>query len=255
MSRARFFLTQELGAISPARLPLCAEDEHHATRVLRVEPGEELDVVAPSGEAFRVEVVGLSEAGVVARVVASLEPSWYPRVTLFQGVAKGEKMDSIVRQAVEVGAAGIVPVFTSRSIVRLDERKRAERGSRWRRIAESASKQSRRECVVGVADPVGFSAAVELLGTYDRVLVLWEDHMGDLLSDAARSAFADSEASVAVVVGPEGGLSAEEVSALSATGAVVASLGPSIMRTETAAVVSIALVIAAALGVKAACER
>lgn len=255
MSRARFFLTQEFDATGPAPLPLSEADLHHAARVLRVEPGEELDVVEPSGAVRRVQVVEVTADGVLARTVVALEQPWYPAVTLFQGVAKGEKMDAIVRQAVEVGAAQVVPVLTSRVVVRLDEGKRVQRGERWRRIAQAASKQARRDRVVDVSDLVEFSAALELLVAFDRVVVLWEDHQGALLSEVAAHALEDPTATVALVVGPEGGLSAEEVDALVARGAKLASLGPSIMRTETAAVVAVALVVSTALQLKASRER
>ncbi len=246
MSRARFFLTGEMDSSAPALVPLSTEDAHHAVRVLRVTPGEELDLIAPSGSGHRVEVTAVSDEGITARVLTELEAAWYPQITLFQGVAKGEKMDSIVRQAVEVGVARIVPVITSRTVVRLDEPKRSQRAARWRRIAESASKQARRERVVDVADAASFSATLGLLGAYDHVIVLWEDYAGTLLCEVASAAFEDANASVALCVGPEGGFAAEEVEALVSIGAVVASLGPSIMRTETAAVVSVALAVAAA---------
>lgn len=255
MSHARFFLTSEYEPASPGLLSLTPEDAHHAARVLRVEPGEELDVVSPSGSAYRVEVVGISPEGVNARMLEQLEPSWYPQVTLIQGVAKGDKMDAIVRQAVEVGAAGVVPVLTSRSIVRLQGRKRTERGERWRRIAESASKQARRERVVNVADPVDFSEMVDLLGGFDHAIVLWEDHQDTLLVDAVFRALGEPDATLALIVGPEGGFSAEEVDALIQAGAVVASLGPSIMRTETAAVVSVAIATATAHQMRRGSER
>jgi len=249
MSRPRFFLTDTMtapvGATVP--LPLSAEDVHHAARVLRITSGEEIDVVDPDGTAWVVRVADLTADGITGELVVVLEPPAAPRVALFQGIAKGEKMDTIVKQAVEVGVARIVPVVTSRTVVRLDERKRADRGARWRRIAESAAKQARREAVPAVDDPLDFATALEQLGCYEGVLVLWEDHSGRLLSAALRPLMRDSAARVALVVGPEGGLSAEEVDALVAVGAAPVSLGPSILRTETAAVVALGLAAAAAL--------
>jgi len=130
MSRARFFMTKELPAAASFAIPLSDEDAKHASRVLRVSPGEELEVVAPSGATWLVSVLDVTREAVIAGAARPLPPVWHPRVTLFQGVAKGEKMDAIVRQAVEVGASEIVPVVTSRTVVRLDERKRIERGER-----------------------------------------------------------------------------------------------------------------------------
>ena len=245
MSRSRFFLTSELPADSPLVLPLSRADQHHAIRVLRVGVGEDLDVVAPSGAVWRVRVAGVSRAGIAVEPLAELPPARQPDVALFQGVAKGDKMDVIVRQAVEVGAAKITPVLMSRSVVRLDPGRRPERGERWRRVARAAAKQARRETVPDVADPVEFAEALELLNAYDRIVVLWEDQRGRLLSTVVRSWLREPEARIALLVGPEGGLSAEEVAALQARGALVASLGPSIMRTETAAIVALSLVVAA----------
>lgn len=245
MSRSRFFLSAELDEGSPVRLSLSDEDLHHAVRVLRLAPGEEIDVVAPSGAAWRTRVVESSGDGVLVDRIEPVAASWHPKVGLFQGVAKGEKMDTIVRQAVEVGALEIVPVLTSRSVVRFDKEKADAKVQRWRRVARSAAEQARRESVPDVADPVTFPEALERLRTYDGTLVLWEDHRGRLLSAAARTWVDTPDARIALFVGPEGGLSAEEIEALVSEGALVTSLGPSILRTETAAIVALGLAMAA----------
>ena len=241
----RFFLTGPLPAEPGEPLPLSVADTHHAVRVLRVRPGERVELVEPGGGVLGAEVVSADDAGVVVTAVASIEERGdrMGDVTLFQGVAKGEKMDAIVRQAVEVGAAGIVPVMTSRTIVRLDADKRAARRERWQRVAKSAAEQAKRASVPDVAEPVTFAAALELLSVYDRVVVLWEEHHGRGIADALSGL--DASARVALVVGPEGGLSAEEVGALASRGVLAASLGPTVLRTETAAVVSLALALAA----------
>jgi 16S rRNA (uracil1498-N3)-methyltransferase len=243
----RFFLTAPLPAETGQRLPLSPADVHHAVRVLRVSVGEQLELVDPSGCVTLADVMSADEAGVVASAIAPVELSdqALPRVTLFQGVAKGDKMDGIVRQAVEVGAEAVVTVVTSRTIVRLDADKRAARGERWQRIAKSAAEQAKRSSVPTVSPPVSFAEALKLLASYDRVVVLWEDSRGIGLAEALADRRAQPGAHIALVVGPEGGLSAEEVDALVKLGACVASLGPTVLRTETAAVVSVALAIGA----------
>ncbi len=246
MSRARFFLTGPVVPSQPALLPLTVADARHARRVLRVQPSEELDVVEPSGAGWRVKVSDVTEEGVWAEAVIPLKVVWSPTVTLFQGVAKGDKMDAIVRQAIEVGVTGVVPVLTSRSVVRLDADKRIARGERWRRVAESAAKQARRDVVPHVSDPVDFAQGVELLGEYDLSVVLWEESSGELLGPVVRSRFVQPGMSIALFVGPEGGISEHEIESLIAGGATPVTLGPAILRTETAAVVGSALVIAAA---------
>jgi 16S rRNA (uracil1498-N3)-methyltransferase len=243
----RFFLAGPLPNVPGEPLPLSLDDAHHAVRVLRVRPGELIEVVEPTGGALRAEVVSADDAGVVATVLGPVEvESWaLPNVTLFQGVAKGDKMDDIVRQAVEVGAEAIVPVMTARTIVRLDADKRLARGERWQRIAKSAAEQAKRASVPRVAAPVSLAEALGLLSGYDRTVVLWEDSCDAGLAETLADLRDQADARVALVVGPEGGLGAEEVSLLRERGAVVATLGPSVMRTETAAVVALALAIAA----------
>ncbi len=243
MSAHRFFLTAPLPASSgPVALPLSAADLHHAASVLRVRAGEQIEAVEPGADsAWLVRVVEVSPAALIAEPVERLVAVHHPHITLVQGVAKGEKMDAIVRQAVEVGATEVVPVLTQRSVVRLDGAKRAAKGERWRRIAESAAKQAHRIRVPLVHDPLPLAEAYPLLAEHDGVVVLWEDAAGTGLKAAVESWVRSADARIALVVGPEGGLSHDEVDALAARGARVVTLGPGILRTETAAVVAVAL--------------
>ena len=248
MSAHRFFLASALpeapdGAVT---LPLAPEDVHHAVSVLRVEHGEELEVVEPDGPVWLVRVNNAAPRGIVAEVLGRVESAPAgPDVVLVQGVAKGEKMDAIVRHAVEVGASEIVPFLATRSIVRLDPAKRAERGERWRRIAKSAAEQAHRSRVPLVRDPVSTGALWEILDGFDRVVVLWEEAgaEGQGIADALAPVCDRFGARVAVVVGPEGGLSAEEVEAFADAGAVTATLGPNVLRAETAALIALGLAV------------
>lgn len=243
MSAHRFFLIATLPDDPSAALPLSEADARHALRVLRIEAGEIVELVEPDGVVWRVRVTHAG-AGVLAgeRVERLADATGGgPRVTLFQGVAKGEKMDAIVRQATEVGAEAIVPLFTSRTVVKLVGRKAAEKVERWQRVAKAAAEQSHAARVPEVAPPVDVAQARELLGAYDVAVVLWEECRERSLSEALAPVATHADARVALLVGPEGGFSAEEVAAFEAAGAVAASLGPRILRTETAAVVALAL--------------
>lgn len=248
MSNPRFFLATGLEPVVGQELvvPLDSADAHHLVSVLRVRTGELVDVALPSGEVWCMRVSDANEQLVRAIAVERLPQVAEPSLTLFQGVAKGEKMDTIVRQAIEAGASGIVPVLTSRCVVRLDDRKRTERGQRWRRLAQSAAKQARRNAVPRIEDPVDFAPALDMLADYDHAIVLWEEcGYGHLLSAIQEGLESGSSPRVALFVGPEGGLSADEVECLQQRGARVASLGASILRTETAAVVAVGVAIAA----------
>lgn len=230
-------------------VPLSAGDLHHAVSVLRVRDGEQIDVVAPSGAVWRVTVAGASQAGLTAYAEElPRDPALVgaPQVTLVFGVSKGAKNDEIVQGAVEVGISRLIPVLMARSIVRFDAEKRAERGDRWRRVALSAAKQSKRMSVPGVDDPAPLADVLEELREHDVVLVAWEDaeHAGQGVRQALKVAGPlMSGARIAVVTGPEGGLAAEEIEALTGIGGRVVTLGDTILRAETAAVVLGALAV------------
>lgn len=250
MSERRFFIDQPLTCADGARtlVPLSDEDLHHATKVGRVRPGERVVVVAPDGRSWGIEVTTVGSQGLEG--VASLRaPETGPPIDLvvFQGVPKGEKMDLVVRQCVEVGAREIVPVEMARTVVRLDDKKRRTRVERWRKIALAAAKQSGREAVPLVHDVCSVEGALDHIARLDRVFVLWEQCDSVLLSSAVRQTVGAGARSVGIFVGPEGGLDPAEVTKLTQAGCLAVSLGPFILRTETAAVAAAAITIAGAL--------
>ena len=223
---------------------LTAEDAKHLG-VLRVRPGEHVVLSDGRGGAYEVELVeapGRSGQTCVVRPVSPVEPPYRPNLTLVQGVSKGERMDLLVRQSVEIGVARIIPALSARCIVRLDERKRAARGDRWRSIALAAAKQSGQPLVPEVADPVDFARAVELAADEaDEVVVPWEESRSGAMSAVLRAVPGDAR--VFLFIGPEGGFEASEVESLRAIGAHVITLGETILRTETAGVIASALAI------------
>lgn len=248
MSRHRFFLQAGLPAVEgEVILPLSAVDVRHAVAVLRVSPGEEIDVVEPSGRVWRVRVEDVTGEAVLARIAEEIAQPVTGRqhVTLVFGVSKGGRNDDIVEGVTELGIAEFLPVITSRTVVKLGAEKKAERGSRWRRIALAAAKQSKRSTVPEVCDPVTLDEVLPRLAGYDLVIVAWEDAAAGTQGIRAAVAAAmplDAAARVAVVIGPEGGLTEHEVAALVRVGGVVVTMGETILRVETAAVVAGALV-------------
>ncbi len=242
MSGHRFFLDGPIP--DGGLLPLSATDLHHLRDVLRLEVNDTIVAVGDDGSAAVVRLTFVAPDGVTGEIVEQLVSADVPRVVLVQGLAKGEKMELVIRQATELGIERIVPLLTSRSVVRLDPVKAAGRATRWRRIAAEAAKQSQRTSVPDVAELTDVVGLKDALGDVACTLVAWEDAdgapgIGEVLADAA---VAPGDA-VAIVVGPEGGFSAEEVAILTTAGARVVSLGPTVLRTETAGVVAAALVL------------
>lgn len=253
MSLPHFYLDGQVLKAEPGPdIPLrVSEDDRKHARALRLAPGEHVAVVDAARDYFECEVVSFDANGLVVRIAQRLDAPARPSVVLVQGLAKGEKMDSVVRHATEVGVVGIVPMACERSVVRLDARKAASRAERWRTIAKSAAMQSGRADVPEVAEVCTPATAAELVAGATAVLVCWEEApLSATIARAVRTALEQSvtpavDARVAVVVGPEGGLTHDEVDAFLQANrrASAVSLGPSILRTETAGVVAPALVL------------
>ncbi|NGM17053.1 RsmE family RNA methyltransferase [Eggerthellaceae bacterium zg-893] len=252
MSLPRFFLNEQvLGKIQqqPIDLDLSPDDVKHAA-VLRLQPGEHVAVVDADQDYFECEIVDAT-GGLSVRIASRGEGApARPRIVLAQGLAKGEKMDVVVRHATEAGTDAFLPFACRRSVVKLDGKKAAARRERWQAIAKSAAMQSGRESVPLVEAVGTVSTVAAAAREADCVLVCWEEAPGTcVLEEALARAFApddlaDPTKSVLVVVGPEGGIDPEEVERLLAAGpqARLVTLGPYILRTETAGIVATALV-------------
>lgn len=254
MSLPHFYLDdQEIAAETSGDfvLRLANDDAKHA-RVLRLAPGEHIAVVDSTQDYFECEIVAFNEALPVVRITQRLASNTpMPSVVLVQGLAKGDKMETIIRHATELGVTGFVPFAAERSIVKLDDKKAAAKTERWRSIAKSAAMQSGQRRVPEVHEPMGLPAVCGFLSDVAAVLVCWEEapHTAAIVNALApvleQTGAPQAPACVAVVVGPEGGLTNREVEMLlgSTAHASLVSLGPSILRTETAGIVAPALVL------------
>ncbi len=251
MSLPHFFLKDQVLSAetnSVFELRLAPDDAKHA-KVLRLQPGEHVAVVDAASDYFECEVATF-EGGVLSVSIAQhLDAPERAQVVLVQGLAKGDKMDTIVRHATEVGIAGFVPMICSRSVVKLDAKKAKARGERWEAIAKSAAMQSGRASMPEVSEPITVMQAAQAVAGATAVLVCWEEaplgaNFAQAINHALhKSATPAKDARIAIVIGPEGGLAAEEVQAFMdvCENAYAVSLGPSILRTETAGIVAPAL--------------
>jgi 16S rRNA (uracil1498-N3)-methyltransferase len=216
--------------IEGARGALGPEARRYLAEVLRLAPGARIEVFDGRGGRYGAEIgPGFEWVTLGPREVA---PAASVELSLLVALAKGEKMDLVVQKATELGVARVLPFEAERSVVRLEPAKGEERAARWRRIAEEASRQCGRADVPEVAAPSSLARALGALAPGSRVFVF---HPGGGALDAGGAA------SLAAVVGPEGGLTDAEVTACEAAGAVRAGLGPRVLRAETAAIVAVAL--------------
>jgi 16S rRNA (uracil1498-N3)-methyltransferase len=154
-------------------------------------------------------------------------------ITLLQAVPRGERMDLLVQKTTELGVARIVPLVSERSVVRPT----AARARRWQTIAQEAARQSGRADLPEVTAPLPFADALPLAAASPTRLALWEEERARPLRQALTTA-----AATALLIGPEGGLTADEIDQARAAGFLTVTLGPRILRVETAAIVAVVLV-------------
>ena len=219
---------------------LLPDEAKHAMKVLRLGPGDEVCAMDGAGRRWRGAIRSTGEDGVRVDFLAPLDSHEPPaRVTVYQGVPKADKLDFIVQKLTEAGASALVPVKMGRCVVKLDEKDGRKRRERLERIAREAAKQCNRGRAPEVLEPATWAQALAAMARHDLLLVPWEEANGFRMKDAF--AAAPDARDIGIVIGPEGGMSAEEVDALLAAGARAVTLGPRILRTETAAVVSAAL--------------
>lgn len=227
----------------PTEVFLTGADAHHIYRVLRLRPGEEIEVSC-QGQTYVVQLVRTSPAAVHGRVVAQVKERREPqaRVILAQGLLKGEKMEWVVQKGTELGIKGFIALEARRAVVQLAPEKATQRRERWQRIAREAAQQCGRPLVPFVAGPLTLHQVIEDADYAPYLkLVAWEGEKEVSLHRAL--AERRPEAGVLLFIGPEGGFTVEEVNAARRAGAQPVSLGPRILRAETAALAAVTAVL------------
>jgi 16S rRNA (uracil1498-N3)-methyltransferase len=210
---------------------------HYVQRVLRLAVGDRLEVF-DQGRAYTASITAADQASMTLELGPERVASPMRVITIVQGLPKADKLELVLQKATELGASAFAPVSTARSIVKL-EGKEGKKLERWQRIVEEAARQSRRNDVPTVFAPRGLIDAVKGLPHAPAVLVLDEEEQAMRLGLAFSALPATRP--VALVVGPEGGLTRDEVSALVSLGAVPVTLGRLVLRTETAALAALAI--------------
>lgn len=207
---------------------------HHLVRVLRVQAGERLELFDGKGTAFPATVDRLDADAAQLTVGAGVPQPSAPPITIVQALPKADKLEWVLQKGTELGASRFVLAFSERCVVKPSGREGAK-VQRWQTIADEAARQCGRADVPEVTAPVALTDAVRALPEGTRVLVLDEEETETSLSSAAAE-----PGPLALVVGPEGGLSRAEVKALRATSV---TLGRRVLRTETAALAALAVLL------------
>jgi 16S rRNA (uracil1498-N3)-methyltransferase len=260
----RFFISPE--QISGQRITISGEDVHHMVKVLRMKTGDELLLCDGEGAEYTAKIAQVNKSDITAEVTArSKREIPYPLITLGQGLPKSDKMDWIVQKATELGVANIVPLITERTIVKLkDEEKRV---ARWQKIAREAAMQSNRPDIPTVQHICTYADFLKSItnppsppfnkggssknpplekgeeggfSSPDTLLLLpWEEGTVPIRGILPAN---PGMKNIIVLIGPEGGFSAHEAEAAQGNGFHLVSLGPNILRTETAAIAVLSMI-------------
>lgn len=239
----RFFITPD--QVRDTTITITDEDVRHIAMALRMKTGDELLLCDGEGTEYNVKIVQFDRSKVWTEIVGrSKRAPRYPRLTLGQGLPKSDKMDFIVQKATELGVSAIVPLITERTIVKIKDREL--RRARWQKIAREAAMQSNRPDIPLIEQIQSFHDFIfppdpgPLPHAPGSLLLLpWEEGT-EPIKNVLR-AHSDSE-NIVVLVGPEGGFSSSEAEKAKDRGFHLVSLGPNILRTETAAVAVLSMI-------------
>lgn len=217
-------------------LAISQEDARHAYRVMRLRPGDDVCAVS-NGARWHARILELTEKSGKVVLLEELPSNESPlRITLYQGLPKAEKLEFLAQKLTELGVAQLVPVRMERSVARADGDRRSER---LNRIAREAVKQCHRAQPMEITAPMSWKEALADMAGRELMIVPWENADSVKMSDL--KARYPSVSDVGILIGPEGGISENEIEDC---GAKPVTLGPRILRAETAAVTSAALAMA-----------
>lgn len=237
----RFYISEE--QITESEITITGSDVNHIRNVLRLEEGDWVVACNGQGKDYVSRIFFIDKDRVVLQVekVQETGTELQTRITLFQGIPKKEKMEFIIQKAVELGVYEIVPVMMKRCVVRFaDEKKMAKKQERWQAIAEAAAKQCDRGIIPVVHAPVSIEEAFDMAKSLEYNMIPYELQDG---IDQSREivAHACKQESVGIFIGPEGGFEAKEVEQAVAGGIEPITLGKRILRTETAGMALLAI--------------
>lgn len=224
---------------------IIGDDVNHIKNVLRLDIGTHLNIsVIGQNKSYECEITDISKEEVSLKVVKELEVKDEKVILdIYQGLPKFDKMELIIQKCVELGANSFIPVSMKRSIAKFpnqkDEDKKIER---WQKIAEVAAKQSKRNIIPEVKHILKFRDVIEKAKEYDLMLLAYENEENLYIKDALKSLDKKDKYKIGIIIGPEGGLSPEEVEEVNESNIKVVSLGERILRTETAPIMMASII-------------
>lgn len=235
----KFFVKEN--QIDEDRIVILGEDVNHIKNVLRLQKEEKIQVCdSESSKTYITKIVQIENDKVLVEILEECidTTETYISLHIFQGLPKQEKMEQIIQKATEIGVKDITPVKMERCVVKLDEKSEIKKIDRWQKIAEVAAKQSKRDIIPKVHSCISLKNIYEKLEKYDIVIVAYEEEKEISIKQVLKQVNKEEQKKIAVIVGPEGGISKEEIEYLKTLpNTKCVTLGKRILRTETAPLV------------------
>lgn len=235
----RFFVNKE--NISNDRVIINGGDVKHIKNVLRLNIGDNITVCDGDNHEYIVKIKAIHtneiEGVVIEELISNKESSL--EIILYQGLPKSAKMDLIIQKATELGVKKIIPLITNRTVVKInDKKKQAKKIQRWQRIAEESAKQCKRGVIPKIDDIKSFDSILKTLSKEKNILVPYEKENKVGMKEILKNV---TDNRIHIIIGPEGGFEEEEINQLEEINSKIVSLGPRILRTETAGFTVIAI--------------
>lgn len=218
-------------------------DVNHIKNVLRLSENEKIEISNKDGKCFVAKISSIQSDAIIATILEQRQGLNEPdtKVVLFQGLPKASKMDFIIQKTVEIGIYEIYPVITDRTIVKIKDVKKVNKKiERWNKIALEAAKQCKRDIVPKINNVINFDKMLDMLSNEKNIIVPYEDEKSlsvkEILRDCNRN-------TINLIIGPEGGFETEEIRRLKNIDASIVTLGPRILRSETAGMVALSIIL------------
>lgn len=232
----RYFVDESFN--EEGELIISGESARHISKVMRMEEGQEI-IIVHEGIASICAIQSIGQDVFVKQTGKTVQSPEMPvQVTIACGLPKGDKLDLITQKGTELGMVALIPFTAERSIVKWDEKKGAKKTERLQKIAQEAAEQSHRTQIPQVLSPISFKQLVSQMDNFDLVFVADEEDAKSVertrFADKLKKVYDNKLKSILIIFGPEGGISRNEASALKEVGAETISLGPRILRAETA---------------------
>ncbi len=232
----KFFYPEKISG-DATTLKIYKDQMHHMRDVLRIKPGEPIDISDGFGTELICEVEFYDKEFAILKIISKKESNNEPsyKAVLYQGLVKSDKIELVIQKAVELGVSEIVPVICNRCVTKFkDENDILKKVSRWNKIAMEAAKQSGRGIIPKVESPIKFEDALYKMKNSEFAFIPWESEDGNTIKEILSKAKSVENLEISFIIGPEGGFSLEEISRAKDMGIPTVTLGKRILRTETA---------------------